>query len=486
MEATMRPQQKVDQEALKAITRRYFFRVCGYGIGALALNALLNEKLLAAIDPLAPKPPHFKPRAKHIIFLFMAGAPSQIDLFDYKPTLQRYDGQPCPESLIQGERFAFIKGRPILLGSPFKFSRHGQSGQEISELLPHIASIADDICIIRSLQTDQFNHAPAQIYMNTGHQLPGRPSMGAWLTYGLGTENRDLPGFVVLISGANRPDGGHACWSSGFLPTVYQGVEFRSKGDPVLYVSNPEGIDADTRRATVEAIRDLNQMKLESVGDPEIETRINAYELAYRMQTSVPELMDISKEPEHIHQLYGTTPGKPSFANNCLLARRLVERGVRFVQLYHRGWDHHGTSEGDSISKALPRLCSEVDRASAALIIDLKQRGLLDETLVIWGGEFGRTPMKEGRGGSTYMGRDHHPRAFTIWMAGGGVKPGITYGTTDELGYHVVENPVHVHDLHATILHLMGIDHTRLTYWYQGRNFRLTDVAGRVIEDIIG
>ncbi|MEN3001902.1 MAG: DUF1501 domain-containing protein [Armatimonadota bacterium] len=477
--------QKLDQETLKQITRRHFFRVCGYGIGALALNALMNEKLFAAIDPLAPKKPHFKPRAKHIIFLFMAGAPSQIDLFDYKPMLQRYDGQPCPESLVQGERFAFIKGRPILLGSPYKFSKHGKSGQEISELLPHIASVADDICIIRSMQTDQFNHAPAQIYMNTGHQLPGRPSMGSWLTYGLGTENRDLPGFVVLISGVNRPDGGHACWSSGFLPTVYQGVELRSKGDPVLYVSNPEGIDPETRRETIEAITDLNRMKLESVGDPEIETRINAYELAYRMQTSVPELMDISKEPEHIHQLYGTTPGKPSFANNCLLARRLVERGVRFVQLYHRGWDHHGASEGDSIPKALPRLCSEIDRACAALIIDLKQRGLLDETLVIWGGEFGRTPMKEGRGGSTYMGRDHHPRAFTIWMAGGGIKPGITYGATDELGYHVTENPVHVHDLHATILHLMGIDHTRLTYWYQGRNFRLTDVAGRVIEDII-
>jgi hypothetical protein len=482
----MRSQQKLDQETLKLVTRRHFFRVCGYGIGALALNALLNERLFAALDPLAPKSPHFKPRAKRIIFLFMAGAPSQIDLFDHKPMLQRYDGQPCPESLIQGERFAFIKGRPLLLGSPYQFSKHGKSGQEISELLPHIAGVADEICIIRSMQTDQFNHAPAQIYMNTGHQLPGRPSMGSWLTYGLGTENRDLPGFVVLISGQNRPDGGHACWSSGFLPTVYQGVEFRSKGDPVLYVSNPEGIDADTRRETIEAVRDLNQMKLESVGDPEIETRINAYELAYRMQTSVPELMDISKEPDHIHQLYGTTPGKPSFANNCLLARRLVERGVRFVQLYHRGWDHHGASEGDSISKALPRLCSEVDRACAALIIDLKQRGLLDETLVIWGGEFGRTPMKEGRGGSTYMGRDHHPRAFTIWMAGGGVKPGITYGATDELGYHVVENPVHVHDLHATILHLMGIDHTRLTYWYQGRNFRLTDVAGRVIEDIIG
>jgi uncharacterized protein (DUF1501 family) len=310
--------------------------------------------------------------------------------------------------------------------------------------------------------------------------------MGSWLTYGLGTENQDLPGFVVLLSGANRPDGGHACWSSGFLPTVHQGVEFRKQGDPVLYLSNPDGVDAEGRRAVIDAVNDLNRIKQEQTGDPEIETRIANYELAYRMQTSVPELMDISKEPEYIHQLYGTTPGKPSFANNCLLARRLIERGVRFVQLYHRGWDHHGTGEGDSISSGLPRLCREVDQASAALIIDLKQRGLLDDTLVIWGGEFGRTPMNEGRGGSTYLGRDHHPRAFTLWMAGGGVKPGTVYGATDELGYSVVENPVHVHDLHATILHLMGIDHTRLTYWYQGRNFRLTDVFGRVVEGIIG
>ncbi len=480
--------KRLDSEALKRITRRHFFKVCGYGIGALALNALLDEKLFAstpAKDPLAPKAPHFKPKAKRVIFLFMAGAPSQVDLFDPKPLLQQYDGQPCPQHLLEGERFAFIKGTPRLLGSPYKFQKHGQSGQEISELLPHIAGIADDICIIRSMQTDQFNHAPAQIFMNTGHQLPGRPSMGSWLTYGLGSENRDLPGFVVLISGANRPDGGHACWSSGFLPTIYQGVEFRSQGDPVLYVSNPEGIDPETRRLMIEAVNALNRQKLVEYQDPEIETRIANYEMAFRMQTSVPELMDISKEPEHIHQLYGTTPGKPSFANNCLLARRLVERGVRFVQLYHRGWDHHGTGEGDSIEQGLRRLCNEVDRASAALIIDLKQRGLLEDTLVIWGGEFGRTPMNEGRGGSPYKGRDHHPRAFTIWMAGGGIKPGITYGATDELGYNVVENPVHVHDLHATILHLMGIDHTRLTYRFQGRNFRLTDIYGKVIEDII-
>jgi hypothetical protein len=483
----MTPKQP-NRDALLQMTRRYFFKVCGYGIGSLALNALMQPKLFASSNnnPLAPKQPHFKPRAKRIIFLFMAGAPSQIDLFDPKPVLQQYHGQPCPEDILKGERFAFIKGTPTLLGSPYKFQKHGQSGIEVSELLPNIAKVADDLCIIRSMQTDQFNHAPAQIFMNTGHQLPGRPSMGSWLTYGLGTENQDLPGFVVLLSGANRPDGGHACWSSGFLPTVYQGVEFRKQGDPVLYLSNPDGVDPEARRAVIDAVNDLNRLKHEQAGDPEIETRIANYELAYRMQTSVPELMDISKEPEYIHQLYGTTPGKPSFANNCLLARRLIERGVRFVQLYHRGWDHHGTGEGDSISSALPRLCREVDQATAALIIDLKQRGLLDDTLVIWGGEFGRTPMNEGRGGSTYLGRDHHPRAFTVWMAGGGVKPGTVYGATDELGYSVVENPVHVHDLHATILHLMGIDHTRLTYWYQGRNFRLTDVFGRVVEGIIG
>jgi hypothetical protein len=335
----MTPKQPNRDELLQ-MTRRYFFKVCGYGIGSLALNTLMQPKLFASTskNPLAPKAPHFKPRAKRIIFLFMAGAPSQIDLFDPKPVLQQYHGQPCPEEILKGERFAFIKGTPTLLGSPYKFQKHGQSGIEVSELLPNLAKVVDDLCIIRSMQTDQFNHAPAQIFMNTGHQLPGRPSMGSWLTYGLGTENQDLPGFVVLLSGANRPDGGHACWSSGFLPTVYQGVEFRKQGDPVLYLSNPDGVDAEARRAVIEAANDLNRLKQEQVGDPEIETRIANYELAYRMQTSMPELMDISKEPEYIHRLYGTTPGKPSFANNCLLARRLVERGVRFVQLYHRGW----------------------------------------------------------------------------------------------------------------------------------------------------
>jgi uncharacterized protein (DUF1501 family) len=429
---------------------------------------------------------HFAPRAKRIIYLFMAGAPSQLDLFDYKPALQKHDGDEIPQEFIpKGERFAFIKGTPRLLGSPYAFARHGQSGAEISELLPHTAKIADDIAILRSLHTTQFNHAPGQIFMNTGSQVIGRPSLGSWLTYGLGSESRDLPGFIVLLSGENAPDGGKSCWGSGFLPTVHQGVEFRSKGDPVLFVSNPDGVDAEARRASLDLIRDLNQIRRADVGDPEIDTRISAYEMAYRMQTSVPELTNISGEPAHVHELYGTQPGQVSFANNCLLARRLIERGVRFVQLYHRGWDTHGSGVGDDIVVRLPKLCREVDRASYALITDLKQRGLLDDTLVVWGGEFGRTPMNEARNGSKLLGRDHHPRAFTVWMAGGGVKPGVTIGKTDDLGYNVVEDAVDVHDLHATILHVMGIDHTKLTYRFQGRDFRLTDVSGRVIQKLL-
>jgi hypothetical protein len=386
---------------------------------------------------------------------------------------------------MKGERFAFIKGTPKLLGSPYEFARVGNSGAEISELLPHLRSVADDISIIRSIHTTQFNHAPAQIFLNTGFQIIGRPSMGAWSTYGLGSECKDLPGFVVLISGENQPDGGKACWGSGFLPTVYQGVEFRSQGDPVLFLTNPAGVDPQSRRDSLDLLKSLNQDHLTASGDPEIATRINSYEMAYRMQSSVPNLVDISHEPQSIHELYGTEPGKKSFANNCLLARRLVERGVRFVQLYHRGWDHHGTSSHDDIVNRLPQLCQETDRAAAALLTDLKQRGLLDSTIVVWGGEFGRTPMNEGRDSSKFLGRDHHPRAYSMWIAGGGIKPGVTVGKTDELGYNIVEDPVDVHDLHATMLHLMGIDHTKLTYRFQGRDFRLTDVEGNIVQKLI-
>jgi hypothetical protein len=483
------------QEMLRAVTRRHFFRQAGFGIGAAALTSLLNRHVLAeqsttppaldAVNPLAPKPPHFAPKAKSIIYLFMAGAPSQVDLLDYKPKLQQYDGQSIPQEIVKGERFAFIKGTPKLLGSPYNFQKWGQSGAEISELLPHLGEIADDIAIVRSLHTAQFNHAPAQIFMNTGFQIIGRPSVGSWMTYGLGSECRELPGFVVLISGENQPDGGKACWGSGFLPTVYQGVEFRSKGDPVLFLTNPEGISPEARRQSLDVLKDLNEMHLKSAGDPEIVTRIASYEMAYRMQSSVPELMDLAQEPQSIREMYGTEPGKKSFANNCLLARRLVERGVRFVQLYHRGWDNHGTSAHDDIVTRLPQLCHETDQAAAALVKDLKQRGLLSSTLVVWGGEFGRTPMNEERNRSKFLGRDHHPRAFSVWLAGGGIRPGVSLGQTDELGYNPVEDSIEVHDLHATILYLMGLDHTRLTYRFQGRDFRLTDVSGNVVKKLV-
>ena len=471
---------------LKAVTRRHFFRQAGFGIGTAALASLMREDLFAAAAAdAASRQPHFAPRAKNVIYLFMAGAPSQVDLLDYKPKLGALDGTNVPEEVVKGERFAFIRGTPKLLGSPYKFAPHGQSGTTVSELLPHTAGIVDDIAIVRSLHTSQFNHAPAQIFMNTGHQVIGRPSLGSWLTYGLGSQSEDLPGFVVLLSGENQPDGGKSCWGSGFLPTVYQGVEFRSKGDPVLFLRNPDGVRPEDRRASLDLLGQLNRSRFEEQGDPEIQTRIASYEMAYRMQTSVPELMDIAEEPAAVHETYGTEPGKRSFANNCLLARRLVERGVRFVQLYHRGWDHHGTNSRDDIVNRLPSLCRETDQAAAALVKDLKQRGLLDSTLVVWGGEFGRTPMNEERNGSRFLGRDHHPRAFSMWLAGGGIKPGITVGATDELGYNPVEDAVDVQDLHATLLHLMGIDHTRLTYRFQGRDFRLTDVTGNVIRKLL-
>jgi hypothetical protein len=484
-------ERKDESDDLRMMTRRHFFEKSGFGIGALALTSLLNDKLFAATQakdsrsPLAPRPPQFPAKATNIIYLFMAGAPSQLDLFDHKPKLKQFNGDRIPEDFIKGERFAFIKGVPRLLGSPYEFKRFGKSGAEISSLLPHLSTVADEIAIVRSLHTEQFNHAPGQIFMNCGSRIIGRPSMGSWITYGLGSANSDLPGFVVLVSGENQPDGGKSCWGSGFLPTVYQGVEFRSKGDPVLFLSNPEGVNSQDRRRTLDALKDLNTAHLQQQGDPEIATRIESFEMSYRMQTSVPELIDISKESASTHEMYGTEPGKASFANNCLLARRLVERGTRFVQLYHRGWDTHGNSGDADIVSGLGKLCRATDQAAGALLKDLKQRGLLDSTLVVWGGEFGRTPMNEERGGSRFLGRDHHPRAFTMWLAGGGIKPGVTIGATDELGYNIVEDPISVHDLHATILHLMGLDHTKLTYRFQGREFRLTDVHGEIVRKLL-
>jgi hypothetical protein len=470
-------------------TRRQFFKDCGVGLGAMALTSLLNDDLSAAPQaagqPAALPQPHFAPRARNVIYLHMAGSPSTLDLFDNKPRLRQLNGQPCPESYIRGQQFAFIRGTPKLLGCPHRFHKYGQSGNEISTALPFLPQVADELCIIRSMRTDQFNHAPAQLFLHTGSPRLGRPSMGSWLSYGLGSENRNLPSFCVLVSGPAAPDGGASLWGSGFLPTIHQGVQLRSQGDPVLFLSNPAGMDADQRRRSLDALRRLNELQFDAVGDPEIQTRIAQYEMAYRMQTSVPEVMDIGREPREVHAAYGTQPGQRSFANNCLLARRLVESGVRFVQLYHWGWDHHGTDRSGDIRYGLVDRCVETDRPITALLKDLRRRGLLDQTLVIWGGEFGRTPMNEERNGSTWLGRDHHQHAFTMWLAGGGSRAGTTHGATDELGYHVVENPVFVHDLQATILHLMGFDHERLTFRFQGRDYRLTDVHGSVVRDLI-
>ncbi len=462
-----------NQEDAKTIGRRWFLEQCGVGLGAAALTSLCAD---ASTNPLAPKQPHHAAKAKRVIYLFMAGAPSHLEMFDYKPQLAKFDGTLPPADLLKGYRAAFINPNSKLLGPKFKFAKHGQNGAELSELLPHLATVVDDIAILKGMQTDAFNHAPAQILMNTGSQQFGRPSMGAWSTYGLGAETQDLPAFVVFSSGKKGPSGGNSCWGSGFLPTVHQGVQFRGSGDPVLYLSNPKGVDAELQRDSLDAVQKLNQMRLDTVGDPEIATRISSFEMAYRMQTSAPELMDISKEPKHVLEMYGAEPGKPSFANNCLLARRLVERGVRFVQLFHEAWDQHG-----SLVKDIKINCQDTDQACAALVKDLKQRGMLEDTLVIWGGEFGRTPMVQG--GSD--GRDHHPNAFTMWLAGGGVKPGMVMGESDELGFNVVKEKVHVHDLHATILHLLGFDHTKLTYKFQGRNYRLTDVAGEIVQQML-
>lgn len=480
----------------RALTRRHFFARAGLSLGGLALGGLfardgfaaLAKATASAAGPMAVKSPMFPAKAKSIIYLHMAGAPPSLDLFDYKPKLNELHMQPCPESLIQGKRFAFIKGVPKMLGSPHKFAQHGKSGAWVSEILPHMAKIVDDVCIIKSCWTDQFNHAPAELFLFTGLQRPGNASLGSWVTYGLGSENQDLPGFIVLSSGGTDPSGGKNLWSSGFLPGVYQGVQCRTSGEPILYANNPPGMNRDSRRRSLDALRKLNEAEAKLFGDPETVTRIEQYELAYRMQISVPEVFDISKEPESVREMYGAKPGEGGYANNCLLARRLVEKGVRFVQLFDWGWDMHGTGKDNDLTTGLPKKCQDVDQATAALITDLKQRGLLDETLVIWGGEFGRTPMNEARNGSTFLGRDHHPNCFTMIMAGAGIKPGITYGETDEFGYDAVSDKVSVRDLQETILHQLGLDAHRFSFPYLGLNQRLigpTEEA-QLIKGILG
>ncbi len=473
----MKQTNELQSKEANQVSRRWFIEQCGVGLGALALNHLLTREGYAqSQNPLAPKKPHFTPKVKNVIFLFMAGGPSHMELFDNKPSLAKFDGTLPPPDLLKGYRAAFINPNSKLLGPKFKFAKHGQSGAEVSELLPHTSKIVDDIAIVKGMVSDAFNHAPAQLMMNTGSMIFGRPSFGAWTIYGMGSEAEDLPAFVVFSTGSKGPSGGNSCWGSGFLPTVYQGVQFRTVGDPVLYLSNPRGVDDKLQRDSLDTIQKLNRMRLDTVGDPEIATRINSFEMAYKMQSSAPELMDLSKEPKHVLEMYGAEPGKPSFANSVLMARRLVERGVRFVQIYHEAWDQHG-----SLVRDLTKNCLDTDQACAALVKDLKQRGMLKDTLVIWGGEFGRTPMVQG--GSD--GRDHHPNAFTMWLAGGGIKAGITYGESDELGFNVVKDRVHVHDLHATLLHQLGFDHEKLTYRFQGRDFRLTDVHGLVVDKLL-
>jgi hypothetical protein len=470
-------------EYLHSITRRHFLQQCHVGLGGVALATLLGESGVAALNapqnPLAVRASHFPARAKQVIFLHMAGAPSQLELFDYKPELAKRDGQLCPEEYFKGERFAFIKGHPKLLGTMYEFGQYGPSGAWFSCLLPHLAGIADDLTVVRSMTTEQFNHAPAQLLMHTGSQLLGHASLGAWATYGLGTLNQDLPGFIVLVSGGNSPDAGKSVWGSGYLPAVYQGVQCRGAGDPILFVDDPPGMSRDVRRRSLDALADLNRMQAYEFGSPETLARIEQYELAFRMQVSVPEVMDIGRESAETLAMYGAQPGVASYANNCLLARRLIEQGVRFVQLYDWGWDGHGTGINDDLVHQLPKKCREIDRPTAALIRDLKLRGLLEETLVIWGGEFGRTSMMEARDGSTYLGRDHHPKAFTMLLAGGGLKPGFVYGETDEFGYRVTRNEMTVRDLHATILHQLGFNAHKLAYPYLGLDQRLIGPEGK-------
>ena len=460
------------QELIQNLSRRALFQHTGTGIGGLALSTLLQQDLTGRSIGM-----HHPARAKSVIYFHFVGGPSHLDLFDYKPELQKRDGELCPDEFFKGKRLAFIRNQPKLMGtqkkSQFEFRKCAKSGIQISNLLPNLQECADDICFIRGLHTDHFNHAPAQMFISTGFGQFGRPSIGSWVNYGLGTVNQDLPGFITLVTG-QYPGAGNSIFGSGFLPSVYQGVEFRSKGDPVLFLSNPKGLPASSRRRTIDTINQLNRHSFADVGDPEISTRIKQYEMAYRMQSSVPNLMDLKQESKSTLESYGAKPGGASFSNNCLLARRMVERGVRFVQLFDQGWDHHG-----GVFNALPGKAKQVDQPIAALLKDLKQRGLLDETLVIWSAEFGRTPMAQG------TGRDHHKEAFTVWMAGGGVKGGYVHGETDELGYSAIDKPVHVHDFNATILHLLGIDHEGLTYKFQGRDFRLTDVHGHVQYDIM-
>jgi len=474
-----------DATEFATLTRRHFLRGCPVGLGGIALATLLGARPATATanastagGPLAPKQPPIVPRAKRVIYLHMLGAPSQLDLFDYKPRLVKLNGKPCPDELLKHQRFAFIKGHPNLLGPPHPFVRRGQNGTWISKLLPRLGDAIDDLTIVRSMSTDQFNHAPAQLFLHTGNARTGYPAMGSWVTYGLGTDNQDLPGFVVLLSGNRQPSAGKHLWGAGFLPGVYQGVQCRSVGDPILFVSDPAGMNRPMRRQSLDAMADLNRLQEKEFGDPDTLTRIAQFELAYRMQVSVPGVMDITRETAATLALYGAEPGKPLFANNCLLARRLIEQGVRFVQLFDWGWDEHGTSKGNDLIHQLPRKCRDVDQPIAALIGDLKRRGLLDDTLVIWGGEFGRTAMNEKRNGSKFLGRDHHPHAFTMFFAGGGMQPGLVHGATDEFGYFPVEDKMTIRDLQATVLHLLGFDPKRLSYPFQGLNARLIGPTG--------
>ena len=476
-------------ESLQYKTRRHFFKQCSMGLGGVALSEMLASDAMgleAPDNPLLPKLPHFAPKAKRVIYLHLTGSPPHLDLWDHKPELVKRDGQECPDEYIKGKKFAFTSGTPKLMGSPRTFKQYGKNGLWMSDAIPHLHGVADDLCIINSMTTDHFNHAPAELFVHTGFQQPGRPTFGAWTTYGLGSENQNLPGYVVLISSGVQPNGGKSSFGSGFIPSVHQGVQCRSKGDPVLYVTDPPGMDRSLRRSSLDALRDLNEAASKDFAHPETLTRMAQYELAFRMQMSVPEVMDISKESKKTLESYGAQPGASSFANNCLLARRLAEDGVRFVQLFDWGWDFHGTNPKEDIRDGLTNKCATMDKPIAALINDLKERGLFDDTLIVLGGEFGRTPFREGRTAKgKVLGRDHFPDCYTMVMAGGGVKGGYTHGASDDLGFSVARDKVHVHDLQATWMHLLGFDHEKLTYRFQGRDYRLTDVHGKVVKDLL-